>query len=141
MSTQKNNSAKFAFLYMLSLVALSFVSINVGQIIFQFINKYIIDILPQNNASFLPEVLKFAIASLVVATPTYYFCNKFIYQSLSKGELDKESGVRKWLTYLIIFIAFLVMIGSLIYILVNYLFYMLNWVYDFLISLENYLFC
>lgn len=117
----KNNSAKFAFLYLLSLVALAFVSINVGQIIFQFINKYIVDILPQNNAAFFPEVLKFAIASLIVATPIYYFSNKFIYQSLEKGELDKEAGVRKWLTYLIIFIAFLVMIGSLIAILVSYL--------------------
>lgn len=117
----KNNSAKFAFLYLLSLVALSFVAVNVGQIIFQFINKYIFDVLGQNNAAFSSEILKFAIASLVIATPTYYFCNKFIYSSLYKGDLDKESGVRKWLTYLIIFVAFLVMIGSLIAILVNFL--------------------
>lgn len=121
MDNKKNNSAKFAFLYLLSLVALAFVSINVGQIVFQFINKYIADILTQNNSAFFPEVLKFAISSLVVATPTYYFANKFIYASLFKGELDKESGVRKWLTYLIIFVAFLVMIGSLIALLVNYL--------------------
>jgi hypothetical protein len=121
MDNKKNNSAKFAFLYLLSLVSLAFVSINVGQIIFQLINKYIVDILSQNNAAFSSEILKFAIASLVIATPTYYFCNKFIYGALFKGELDKESGVRKWLTYLIIFIAFLVMIGSLISILVNFL--------------------
>ncbi len=121
MDNTKNNSAKFAFLYLLSLVALGFVSVNVGQIIFQLINKYIVDILSQNNAAFSSDILKFAIASLVIATPTYYFCNKFIYGSLYKGELDKESGVRKWLTYLIIFIAFLVMIGSLIAILVNFL--------------------
>jgi hypothetical protein len=121
MDNTKNNSAKFAFLYLLALVALGFVSVNVGQIIFQLINKYIVDILSQNNAAFSSDILKFAIASLVIATPTYYFCNKFIYGSLYKGELDKESGVRKWLTYLIIFIAFLVMIGSLIAILVNFL--------------------
>lgn len=121
MENRKNNSAKFAFLYMLSLVSLAFVSINVGQIIFQLINKYIVDVLAQNNAAFSSEILTFAIASIVVATPTYYFSNKFIYQSLYKGELDKESGVRKWLTYLIIFIAFLVMIGSLIALLVSYL--------------------
>jgi hypothetical protein len=117
----KNNSPKFAFLYLLSLVALAFVSINVGQIIFQLINKYIVDVLSQNNTAFSSDILKFAISSLVVATPTYYFANKFIYASLFKGELDKEAGVRKWLTYLIIFIAFLVMIGSLIALLVNYL--------------------
>jgi hypothetical protein len=121
MENKKNNSAKFAFLYMLSLVSLAFISINVGQIIFQLINKYIVDVLAQNNTAFSSEILTFAIASIVVATPTYYFTNKFIYQSLYKGELDKESGVRKWLTYLIIFIAFLVMIGSLIALLVSYL--------------------
>ncbi len=121
MENKKNNSAKFAFLYMLSLVSLAFISINVGQIIFQLINKYIVDVLAQNNTAFSSEILTFAIASIVVATPTYYFTNKFIYQSLYKGELDKESGVRKWLTYLIIFVAFLVMIGSLIALLVSYL--------------------
>ncbi|MFA5127147.1 MAG: DUF5671 domain-containing protein [Patescibacteria group bacterium] len=117
----KNNSAKFAFLYLLSLVALGFVAVDVGQVIFQFVNKYIVDTIGNNTGMFNQEMLKFAIAAIVIATPVYYLSTRFIYRSLYKGELDKESGVRKWLTYLIIFIAFLVMIGSLIGVLVMFL--------------------
>ncbi len=117
----KNNSAKFAFLYLLSLVALGFVAINTGQVVFMYINKYIFDAVVQEGGYFSSSILKFAIASLVIATPIYYLASRFIYKSLYKNELDKESGVRKWLTYLIIFISFLVMIGSLIAVLVQFL--------------------
>ena len=59
----KNNSAKFAFLYLLSLVALGFVAINTGQVVFMYINKYIFDaILCEENAdlpySFIRETLQ-----------------------------------------------------------------------------------
>src|SRR3989339_674147 len=70
---EKNNAAKFAFFYMLSLVSLIFTALSTGIIIFQFINK-----------------------------------------NLFEGNLDKESGIRKWLTYFIIFISSVVMIGWLI---------------------------
>jgi hypothetical protein len=39
----KNNNAKFAFMYMFSLVALLFMALGTGQVFFQAINKYIPD--------------------------------------------------------------------------------------------------
>ena len=62
----KNNSPKFAFWYLLSLVALVFVAFSVGASIFQLINKYIPDIAEQNYQFRVSmELLKFAISALL----------------------------------------------------------------------------
>jgi hypothetical protein len=114
MEQTNNNAAKFAFFYMLSLVALIFMSLSSGMIIFQIINKYIIDILEQYRGRFNPDQLKFAISALVISTPIYYVTMQRIQKSLYQGDLDKDAGVRKWLTYFILFISSVVMIGWLI---------------------------
>ncbi|MBD3247961.1 hypothetical protein GF382_01565, partial [Candidatus Falkowbacteria bacterium] len=56
---EKNNGAKFAFFYLLSLVGLVFTSISVGIIIFQFINKFIEDPADLYGGSFSNEAVKF----------------------------------------------------------------------------------
>lgn len=111
----KNNSPKFAFWYLLSLVALVFVAFSVGASIFQLINKYIPDIAEQNYQFRVSmELLKFAISALIVATPLYFWMQSLIFKNLKSGELDKEVGVRKWLTYFILLVAAVVVLGYLI---------------------------
>ena len=113
MDTQ-NNSAKFAFFYMLSLVSLVFMSIASGMIIFQIINKNIVDVLNQFRGSYSPDQLKFAISALIISAPIFYITLSRIYKSLFSGELESDSGVRKWLTYFNLLVSSIVMIGWLI---------------------------
>ena len=120
MGADKNN-AKFAFFYMLSLVALVFVAISVGMIIFQIINKEIVDIINQYSGRYSDSQMKFAISALVVAAPIFYIASRQIFKSLFSGALDEEAGVRRWLTYLILLVAIIVMIGWLIAILNGFL--------------------
>ncbi|MDP3042849.1 MAG: DUF5671 domain-containing protein [bacterium] len=120
MDTQ-NNSAKFAFFYLLSLVALIFMALASGMIIFQIINKKIIDVLEQFSVSYSPDQLKFAISALIISAPIYYLVMRQIFKSLFSGELAKDSGVRKWLTYFILFVASVVMLGWLIAVINNFL--------------------
>lgn len=111
----KNNSPNFAFWYLLSLVALVFVSFSVGAIVFQIINKYVADVVTNVYESRVSmELLKFAISALIVATPLYFWMQSLIAKNLKSGELDKEMGVRKWLTYFILLIAAVVVLGYLI---------------------------
>ena len=114
MSSEKNNAPKFAFFYLLSLVALVFMSVATGMVIFQVINKSVVDVLNQYNNRMYASQLRFAISCLVISTPIFYFVSKQIYKSLFKGELDKEAGVRKWLTYFILLVSAVVMISWLI---------------------------
>lgn len=109
--TNNKNSAKFAFYYMLSLVALIFTALPSGMIVFQIINKYISDSLDQFSGQFSADSLKFAISALIIAAPIYYLVMRQIQKNLSAGELDKESAVRKWLTYFILFIAACITLG------------------------------
>lgn len=109
---QQNNSAKYAFLYLLSLVSLVFMSTSVGIVIFQIINKVVKD--PVKADFFNSDALKFAISALIIAAPIYFLTTRQINKSLYSGAMDKESGVRKWLTYFILLITSVVMIGWLI---------------------------
>src|SRR3989339_175203 len=111
---EKNNAAKFAFFYMLSLVSLIFTALSTGIIIFQFINKNITDVLSTTTTGFDSSALKFAISAVIIAAPIYFVLMSLINKNLFEGNLDKESGIRKWLTYFIIFISSVVMIGWLI---------------------------
>ena len=113
-STNNHNAAKFTFFYMLSLVALVFMAISSGMIIFQIINKTIVDILKEYQGRFSSEQLKFAISALIISAPIFYITASQIYKNLFSGVLDKDSAVRRWLTYLILFASSVTMIGWLI---------------------------
>lgn len=111
---QQNYAAKYAFYYMLSLVALIFMSLATGGIIFQIINKNIKDILSQFTVSYSTEVMKIAISALIISAPIYFLTMRTIFRNLTSGALPKESGIRKWLTYLILFVSSVVMLVWLI---------------------------
>jgi len=110
----KQQNAKFAFFYMLSLVALIFMSLAAGMIIFQIINKTIVDGLNLAPGGFSPDALRFAISAIIIAAPIYFSLMRLINKNLLAGRMEKESGIRKWLTYFILLVSAVVMIGWLI---------------------------
>ncbi len=114
----KNNDAKYTFYYLLSLVALLFVAISAGIILFNIVDNFFPDTLRSysNMAS-----LRFAISSLIVASPVYFLMLNLINKGIKNNELSKESTIRKWLSYLILFISSIVILSSLISILNNFL--------------------
>jgi len=107
----EQQNAKFAFFYLLSLVALVFTSLSTGMIIFQIINKTVIDDLSLAPGGFSQDALRFAISSIIIAAPIYFIMMRFINKSLLSAQLGKESGIRKWLTYFILLISAIVMIS------------------------------
>lgn len=116
-----SNAAKYAFYYLLSLVSLIFMALSSGMVVFQIINKKIADSLSIYGTDYSPEALKFAISAIIIATPIYFVTTYVINKNLFDGKLERESGVRKWLTYFILLISCVVMIGWLIGTVFNYL--------------------
>jgi len=121
LAKQQNNAAKFAFFYMLSLVSLAFTAIASGQVVFQVINKKFPDAVNPYQHQFDSGNLKFAIAAIIIAAPIFYFIAWQINKNLRSGVLDKEAGVRRWLTYFNLFVASVTIIGWLIGVIFNYL--------------------
>ena len=62
--------------------------------------------------------MRWSIASLIIVFPLYIFLSRFINKDLVGNPLKKNLGVRKWLTYLTLFIAGVTIITDLI-ILIN----------------------
>lgn len=120
-AASKSNAAKFVFLYLLHLVSLGFMTVNFGIVCFQIINKNIVDAVTGYSGAYSDGILKFAISALLVSTPIFYGISWLIQKSLLKGELKKDSAVRRWLTYLILFVSFLIFIGWLIALVNNFL--------------------
>lgn len=116
----KNNNPKFAFYYLLSLVALIFTAISSAIIIFQIIDKSINDILVDNIYN-NDGGLRFGISALFVAAPIFFLMVNFVNKGLRKSELEKESSLRRWLTYFILFVSAVIILGSLIGILNSFL--------------------
>ncbi len=108
---EKQQNAKFAFYYLLSLVSLVFVSLSTGMIIFQIINKTVPDALSLAPGNFSQDALRFAISAMIIAAPIYFVMMWLVNKNLLSGKLERESGVRKWLTYFILLVSAVVMIG------------------------------
>lgn len=121
MSKSSSNSAKYTFLYLLSLFSLISVTLSIGNIIFQLINKHVVDIIHTYSGNYSSSAVKFAISSLIIATPIYYLCVGQINKNLSTGELSRTSQIRRWLTYFILLVSSFVAIGWLIAIIYSFL--------------------
>ncbi len=115
----KNSNAKFAFLYMFSLVALLFVALGTGQVFFHAINKYVSDALSPFSSPFMQ--LTTAISYLIISIPIYFSLVYIIEKSLKNKDLDKDAGIRRWLVYFILLVSSIVMVIWLIVTLNNYL--------------------
>jgi hypothetical protein len=76
----------------------------VGMIAFSIIDKSIVDVLATSYYE-KDSQLKFAISALLIAAPIFYVISNLINKGLKTGELDRESGIRRWLTYFILLVS------------------------------------
>ena len=118
MNNQHN--AKYAFYYLLSLVALIFTALSFGMIIFSIIDRIIPDVLNSYGGN-VDGQLKFAISAIFIAAPIFYLISSLIHRGLHKGELEKDSAIRRWLTYFIILVSAMIILGVFIGVINNFL--------------------
>lgn len=115
------NAAKFVFLYLVHLISLVFVAVSFGMIIYQAINKFIKDPVNLYSAMFQPDAIKFGVAAILVFTPIFFIVGKYIGKALFEGEVTRDSAIRRWLTYLILFVSFLIFAGYLVAFVISFL--------------------
>lgn len=107
---------KALFWYLTLFFTLGITAFNVGNIWFQYINKWISQEITGGfvRAAFSQGSLKFAVSSLLVAGPIFFFVSYLIRKALKNGNLDPKNKVRAWTTYIILFISIAIAIGDLI---------------------------
>lgn len=113
-------SAREAFVYLLMFVCLYLSAYNFGALLFYFINTGIPDPL-RYYEGIDPGSLRRSVASLVVAFPIFFWLSTLTAKWARLDPDKKGSKIRKWLTYLTLFVAAGVIIGDLIVLLYNLL--------------------
>jgi len=110
-----------AFLNLLSLVTVGWLAIALGMVLFQIINKFSTPQAIDYVARFAQGPLKFGIASVFILAPIFLAVSAWLHRCYKVGKLDHKSGIHRWLTYLMLFVSALTIIGRLIYQLFRFL--------------------
>jgi hypothetical protein len=111
-------SARDAFLYLLLFTALFLSAFNVGSILFELIEKAVPD---PAGSRFSASSLRWSVAFVVVAFPLYLFLTVRQGRELRRDPARRASKVRKWLTYLTLFVAAGFLVGDLVALVFNLL--------------------
>lgn len=108
-------SAREAFLYLLLFVTLYLWAYHLGSLVFDLITRAWPDPADQSwRTNNLDRSIRWSIASVVIAFPVYVFIANLLGREMSRSPVKRLSAVRRWLTYLTLFVAGTVLIADMI---------------------------
>jgi len=115
-------SARHAFVYLLLFSVLLVVAVQLGNLLFQLIDIGFSDPLDNQYAfSGRQSAIRWAVASLVVAFPLFLFLSNAVGREIKRNPAMRLSGVRRWLTYIALFVAATILMGDLISLIFRFL--------------------
>jgi len=107
-------SAREAFLYLLLFAALYYAAWHLGSLLFNLINQAWPD---PAEAAYLangrPSSMRWSTASVLIAFPVFVYVARLLSRELARNPAKRLSAVRRWLTYLTLFLAAVVLIGDM----------------------------
>jgi hypothetical protein len=115
-------SAREAFFYLLLFATLYLSAWHVGSLLFNLIERAFPD--PADSAYAIVRLgssMRWSIASVVIAFPVFVFVSRHLALELARRPAKRLSAVRRWLTYVTLFIAATVLIGDMIALVYNLL--------------------
>lgn len=115
-------SAKEAFLYLVLFSTLYVSSYNLGRLVFSFIDRALPD--PGQAGGMFEQTslaIRWSVSSLIIAFPVFLFTSRLLGKAMRRDPSKRASRVRKWLTYLTLFLAGSVLLGDLIALVNNFL--------------------
>ena len=115
----KRNIPRDLFLHLLAIVTLYWSAISFTTLLWQYINYYCPDNL--NGYVSVAGLVRFAVSSLIIVFPIFIVVSWYLNKLYKRESEVRESKIRKWLIYLTLFIASLVIIGDLVSIINNLL--------------------
>ncbi len=120
METIKRNLPRDVFLHLLAMVTLYWSAVSFIMLCWQYVNYFFPDALNYGYYDFSGSI-RFAVSSLIIVFPIFLVVSWFLNRIYVKESEVRESKIRKWLIYLTLFVASLVIIGDLIYVINTFL--------------------
>lgn len=117
------NLPRDVFMYLLAVITLVISAVSFGILVFQYINIYFPDVLTDyyvGKSAYLGTIRQ-SLAFLIVVFPVYIWVSRFLRRDMEANPEKSDLKVRKWLLYLTVFAAGLVIIGDLVALLNTFL--------------------
>ncbi len=109
-------SAGEAFLYLVLFTALGASVFSVVELFFTLIEFVFYDpasTIPINRDAWVPGV-RWSVARAVIAFPVFLFASYWVARGLKRDPAERTSPIRRWLTYVAMFLAVTVIIGDFV---------------------------
>jgi hypothetical protein len=106
-------SAAEAFEYLLMFTTLYLSAYHLGSLFFDFIDRAFPDPANRLQEQWARDSMRWSMASLVIAYPIFLLISRHIHSATSRDPVKRLSPVRRWLTYLTLFLAASILIGGL----------------------------
>ena len=121
-SLRVKNVPRDVFLHLFVTVALYWSSVSFITLLWQYINYFFPDELSARYGYYSNLwALRFVVSSLIIIFPFFIIVSRYLNKIYEKEGEARESKVRKWMIYLTLFIASLVIVGDLISIINTFL--------------------
>ncbi len=118
----KRNIPRDLFLHLLAIVTLYWSAISFVALLWQFINYYFPNVLASYySVSYSLGLIRFEVSSLFIVFPLFVIVSWYLNKIYRREAVVRESKIRKWLLYLTLFVAALVVVGDLVAVINNLL--------------------
>ena len=107
-------SARDAFLYLLLFTSLYIVAFNLGRLLFDLINLLLPDPASALLETYVADSIRWSISSLIVALPVFLYMSRLTNRDVAADPTKRVSPMRRWLTYMTLFISACVLIGDVV---------------------------
>jgi hypothetical protein len=107
------------FIYLLVIIMLYTSVCELITLLFDYVNIGFPD--PLDSSANQLESIRMAVAVLVVAFPVYLWASGFIARDLAVHPEKSELSIRRWLLYMTLFLAALLVIGDLVALVYNFM--------------------
>ena len=104
-------SAREAFLYLVMFSTLYYGAWNLGSLLFTLINRAFPDPTDTTYPSYFDEQ-RWSTAAIIIALPVFFFMARYISREIERNPLKRLSPVRRWLTYMTLFLSSTVLVGD-----------------------------
>lgn len=104
-------SARDAFLYLVMFGTLYYGAWNLVELLFSFINQAYPDPTSRTYYHYW-DVQRWATSAIIITFPVFFFMAHYIGRQIARNPFKRLSPVRRWLTYLTIFVATVTILGD-----------------------------
>jgi hypothetical protein len=90
-----------------------YTSYHLGSLLFDLINRTYPDVTAPMYGRSIGDSMRWSVSYLIITFPAFVFAARYIGKDVSERPVKRLSPIRRWLTYLTLFIATGVLIGDL----------------------------